>query len=209
MPGPKRFILNVLTRADAAIDRAKSPNDRITVHAAKVPAAPIFEIGRGSHVETIVDDSVKDALKGLKGWAFQTVGGAPKSGAKSPPAKAAPVTRVKGSAKAVADAWRSIEAKEPKTKRSLGLAKGATDAAIAKLERTLGVPLPGRASSTAATSRGSRPSQGRACATCSGARAGSRSRTTGRETTIAIDGDFSGFDGIMNTSEVSSWFEVR
>ena len=26
---------------------------------------------------------------------------------------------------------------------------------------------------------------------------------------IAKDGDFSGFDGIMNTSEVSSWFEVR
>jgi cell wall assembly regulator SMI1 len=146
-PGPKRFILNVLTRADDAIDLARSRGNSIGVHADKVPAVPIFGIARANHVETLVDDSVKTALAKakLKGWRLEGVAGAPKgkpAGAAPASKKDAPASRVEGESGSIVSSWKAIHAWEKKSALSLSLAPGASAAAIAKLERAIGAPLP-------------------------------------------------------------------
>jgi len=71
----KRFILNVLARADAALDEEACKGNHLALHAGEVPAAPIFGVGRAAHVETVVDGTVRKAVEKAKlsGWKFEAV----------------------------------------------------------------------------------------------------------------------------------------
>jgi cell wall assembly regulator SMI1 len=150
--GPKAkgwLVLNVLTVADA-LDKKKSKLwmngsmiyrvTKTVLRADGVPDAPIFRLAGVEISPFVAREDLKATIEKakLKGWAFVAASGA----ARAKPEKAAPITRAKGDAKAVAAAWKRIDAWSKSTGVDLGLAKGASRAAIDAVEKAIGAPLP-------------------------------------------------------------------